>query len=186
MGRGMRIASGKEYCLYLDHARNVERWFSEISDIWAEGISELPKNTKKKSKPAKKKRNSLAIVCKCGYMPPPGTDICPMCGNKCRRTKETAASVKAGEMRSARELKKEWSADLSLAMRDLGAVAYSRYDQKPEETDTYPARFARAQYKNVFGYWPKADIPPRYVCGEPDPAVVNYLKGVWKRSWKKR
>ena len=31
LGRGMRISHGKDYCLYLDHAGNMEGWYEEVS-----------------------------------------------------------------------------------------------------------------------------------------------------------
>ena len=56
LGRGMRISNGKDYCLYLDHAGNMEGWYEEVSDIWANGVAALP--AEKKEKPQRKEGQS--------------------------------------------------------------------------------------------------------------------------------
>ena len=59
IGRGMRIAPGKEYCLLNDHAGdggNFHRHSHIILPFWAEGWSTLDDGKQKKSKKAEKEK----------------------------------------------------------------------------------------------------------------------------------
>ena len=123
MGRGMRIANGKDYCLYLDHARNVERWFEDICDIWENGVSELPDGKAKKKKNNRIHKPKEPLICKCGYMVSPGTapTNCPMCGEPFHfRKTSTVGEGTPAEMRLATRgrggrIKEEWANEPELA-----------------------------------------------------------------------
>ena len=195
MGRGMRIAPDKQYCLYLDHARNIERHFGDISDIWENGVSELPDTKAKKDKKAKTKPVKEPITCKCGYMIAPGTSatICPMCGatlisRKEKTTYHAPAVMRIATRRKGNVIKEEWADDDNLARRELGAIAYDaqlRHKNKGDKRGDdagYPLRYAKAQYKNIFNRWPTwKSLPTILECGPPDIAVFNYIKTFWPK-----
>ena len=95
MGRGMRTADGKKYCLYLDHAGNVAGWYGDIRAFWAAGVDELPGDD---ARPRKKRREGSEradVVCKCGFISPPQERECAACGLQRKRgterSKRTAA-----------------------------------------------------------------------------------------------
>ena len=50
MGRGMRIAEGKDFALYLDHAGNVAGWYDDVMEFWANGVDRLDTAEKRKPK----------------------------------------------------------------------------------------------------------------------------------------
>ncbi len=84
MGRGMRTAPGKEYCLYLDHAGNVAGWYGDIRAFWADGVDELPGE---EVRPRIRREGSerADVVCRCGFILPPVKRDCGACGRKRER-----------------------------------------------------------------------------------------------------
>lgn len=77
VGRGLRTAEGKDYCLLLDHSDNHTR-LGFVTDIIHDKLHD---GTKAVSLNAEK--INLPKKCpKCSYLKPPKTPVCPACGFK--------------------------------------------------------------------------------------------------------
>jgi superfamily II DNA or RNA helicase len=77
VGRGLRPASRKSYCLYLDHADNFRRHgFPEDAHDWT-----AMQNALKGQSPTRKIKDSKARTCPgCRALIPVGERACPHCG----------------------------------------------------------------------------------------------------------
>ena len=77
LGRGMRIAEGKDDCIVLDHAGNTLKhgFPTDITEFKLDDSSrpELKSDKREKGEP-------LPVPCpKCSYMKSPGVHVCPIC-----------------------------------------------------------------------------------------------------------
>ena len=80
MGRGMRSHPGKAFCLYLDHAGNVEGWYEEVVNFWASGVDSLDVEETGAQK-RKEGDERTAFECGgCGRAMPKAAKVCPACG----------------------------------------------------------------------------------------------------------
>ena len=93
MGRGMRTADGKKYCLYLDHAGNVAGWYGDIRAFWAAGVDELPGDDARPRKQRREGSERADVVCQCGFISPLQERECAACG--LRRKRGTERSKRA-------------------------------------------------------------------------------------------
>ena len=171
MGRGMRRADGKEYCLYLDHGGNMEGWYEAVTDVWQHGVSALPDESK--PKPIRKERGQHSpIACsECGYVPERPTPACLNCGAARKRITETI--IKPGQMR---EMDKAADGQFGgqshrWVWQQVCAIARER-----KGGDEYlMGRFAKAQFYDLVGSW-----PPRYwgieCASEIDPRVERLVE----------
>ena len=82
LGRGLRMAPGKEDCLVLDHSGNCARFFAECEEFFDVGLSELDDGkgrNKSRPKPPKEREPVKCPECK-GLHPP--MPACPCCGHE--------------------------------------------------------------------------------------------------------
>jgi superfamily II DNA or RNA helicase len=78
IGRGLRTAQGKDYCLVLDHSDTTLRLgfvtdisYDKLDDGKGKGVSE------------REKKIALPKACaKCAFLKPPRSPVCPSCGFK--------------------------------------------------------------------------------------------------------
>lgn len=170
MGRGMRRAPGKDFCLYLDHAGNCEGWLDEIYDFWADGISRLDTNDRKAAvrREGEKRRDTTCLDC--GFIRPPGAHVCPACG--AARKRRSPAQQSAGRMRSVTaQGSREWMQDRDWTWQQMCAVAL-----RWKDGDMVAAtKTARVQYKNLYGEWPDWNLDFKPTDGEPDSRVVRKM-----------
>lgn len=89
MGRGMRTAPGKEYCLYLDHAGNMAGWYEDVRAFWAAGVDELPGDDARPRKQRREGSERTDVVCGCGFISPPEERVCKSCGSERKRRART-------------------------------------------------------------------------------------------------
>jgi DNA repair protein RadD len=76
IGRGLRIADGKDHCLVLDHSDNHNR-LGFVTDIHYDELDDGRKVNKAKAKSTEK----LPKACpSCTFLKPPKTLECPQCG----------------------------------------------------------------------------------------------------------
>lgn len=86
MGRVMRAAPGKEFGLWLDHSGNVMRFYADVEDVFANGMSELDagkREEKARKEPTEKQREE--IRCQCGFLLHASHRTCPSCGAERKR-----------------------------------------------------------------------------------------------------
>ena len=154
MGRGMRISPEKTCCLYLDFSGNIAGWYEEISEIWANGVAELPKKDKKK--PIRKEgQQRFDSKCKqCGYTLPPGTKgVCPYCGAERPRRRSTVEHLPGRMEEVTRPGSREWQENKRWVWQQLSTLALER--KGGDEVSA--KRFALAQYKSLYDEWPSWD-----------------------------
>ena len=150
LGRGMRTAPGKEYCLYLDHAGNMAGWYDEVCEIWENGVDHLPEPAAKKQT-RKEGQQREDVVCKCGFVIPPGAANCPYCGSE-RKGKRPYAETVEGRMEAVdRPTKAEWAKDREWVWSQLSALALKR---KEGDADA-ASRTAAGYYKGIYGRFPR-------------------------------
>ena len=168
MGRVMRPHPGKEYALWLDHAGNLSRFWEDQVDVFENGVSEL-NDGKHDSKVRKEKTEAekAEFCCKsCGFMF--RGKVCPACGTE-RKSKSDVINI-SGTMEEF-GARKHWMDDRRLVWHEIVQIGKDR-----KRGDLLAAeRFAKAQFKNLYGDWPRwnfADAPAVI----PRPVVVNKVK----------
>ncbi len=149
MGRGMRTADGKEFALYLDHAGNVEGWYDDVMEFWANGVDRL--DTAEKRKPKRREGEDRPdVVCDCGYVLMPEMQSCPSCG-AARRKRRTRTEVVPGRMEEWAQAKPtEWMKDEPWVWSQVSRLAL-----EAKGGDTKAAqKSAAGYYKGLYGRWP--------------------------------
>ena len=202
LGRGMRTADGKEYCLVLDAAGNFLRMWEDIFEFWARGAPEtLDMGARPVVNMRERKRGE--IECReCGIVRPPGNKLCPNCGAQ-PRARELDVEAVAGTLtefdpsafeasdRDSQKTREEIDREaLETPWPHICAMAIRRlrlgfYKDKP---DPYQAAvsWARVQFKELKGKWaPRTwdDLSP----GEKTRANPAVVRAVNERidAWKK-
>ena len=175
IGRGMRAAPGKEFCLYLDHSGNLAGWYAQIAEIWENGVPELPRKDKKeKKKPRKEGEEREEVSChKCGYIIPPKTNPthCPSCGEQRQRKKRSDVRNVQGRMEEVIQRRSDiWHENRDWTWHQLCRLAW-RW-RKPDFSSAQ--QFALRLYRNIYGEWPsgrfKVDPSP------PDNRVAKFVR----------
>lgn len=201
LGRVMRVHPGKEYGLWLDHAGNLMRFYADTEEIFEDGLKDFKgtslDSSVRKEPEEKERKDVLCHICKCVLSPK--QDTCPACGAARKRMKDIhAVAGELVEITSA-TAKKGWLADKEDAWRQIVGEALRRkareywadFNFTPDSTfgDYYNGkansvtsieyeaaeRFAKAQYKSIFGTWPKRamrNVVPKFPSGE----CQNYIK----------
>ena len=172
LGRGMRIAKGKEpFCLLLDHALNYVRFADRIEQFWAAGLSNLDDGTLEKQREPSETEDKERICPDCKAVAPKNAEACPVCG--CVIVKRSRTAVTPGRLV---ELQRGAASDAAskLGVADLWphccAFAISKYpDDGKRQT-----KMARVFYKSITGQWPAWGR--RMVrSAECDPAVAQAI-----------
>ena len=108
LGRGMRIAPGKEFALYLDHAQNMAGWYEDVCDIWENGVDHFPEKNNDKQTRREGEQQADVICSGCKFVLPKGAAVCPYCGTE-RRRRQTKAQKVSGRMEEVtRPGSREW------------------------------------------------------------------------------
>jgi superfamily II DNA or RNA helicase len=161
IGRGLRIASGKDSCLVLDHSDTHGR-LGFVTDIHHDELDDGKPRGKSKAKeqPLPKPCPSCAFLkpakvhtCpNCGFAPKPVVDYRPRDGELVeigQKRKEVAAAEVA--------IKKGWHAMLAGYANELG----------------YARGWISHKYKEKFGHWPPyGHVEP----AEPSPEVRSWIR----------
>ena len=175
LGRGMRPAPGKSFCLVLDHARNYLRHYDDIQEFFQNGVEELDDGTMKKERKKPDPKPSEEHKCVgCGMVLPPRAEFCPFCGRE-RPKPPPKSVVTPGKMEEIRPL--------TDVLGDLWPhVCYLAAKRHPSDHER-AQRFAYVQYRSLTGQnvWGR-----RMVFGnECDPRVEKQVdKNI--RDWLKK
>lgn len=178
LGRVMRRAPGKEFGLWLDHCGNVLRFKEDTDDIFANGLSSLDSSEKDavaRKEPSEKEKKQMS--CSCGYVFPHFMPVCPACGNE--RKKPSEVEVVDGTMEEVEVKTPSFMRDRKAVWRQL--VEFSLQRKKGDISAAQ--RFAKAQYKQLYGQWPKNDsmsesqpIGPE-LAGRVQHNLIKFFKG---------
>ena len=172
LGRGMRITpdGSKDFCIYLDHAGNIEGWWDEIQNFWQNSVKVLQAG-KDKNRPKRKEGGERAdVVClRCGLIVTPGTKVCPGCGEtrpapNRRRSRTVTVPGYMQEMKGDMA----WASDRSWVWREICTVV-GRMTQDPAKRMS----MAKSHYKTLTGVWPPWNAPYAPRTGWPDRRVKD-------------
>lgn len=182
VGRVMRPYYGKEYALLLDHSNNYIRFRDDMEAFYECGIQTLDDSdldSRVRKEPEEKTHQS---VCACGYVLSPKAEECPSCGME-RPKRKNGVEHKPGELvevgkGNGKQLKL-WMQDKSQVQRELWGLALDR--KKGDQTAA--ERFAKAQYKSIYGEWPNRPFADPLDCSID---VANAVKHNLIRYFKGR
>ena len=168
-GRGMRIADGKLYCIFIDHGNALEEhglldWEIEWS---------LDGRERAWPKPSREKTDKLVKCCAC-HKVFEGSNTCPDGGTKVRSYGKKILTVEA-ELEEIDEKKKSVSVTDKRVYLGMLKTYVSNKGWNPKAVN--------AKYRGKFGVWPHSSI--RDVAPiEPDMAFLNMMKSDMIRYFK--
>jgi DNA repair protein RadD len=172
IGRGLRLAEGKEDCLILDHSDTHLR-LGFVTDIHHEVLDD----GRPRARPKASDRIRLPKECpQCAFLKPPRTRLCPACGFKA----EAIANIEAadGELVEITARRKRSDApskdEKSAFYAQLMGYAQSR---------GYASGWAAHKFREKFNVWPDGykNVPAM----EPTPKVLSWIKSrqiAWAKS----
>ena len=172
IGRGMRTAPDKEFCLVLDHAGNFHGFFNETADFFENGVDSLSKKLQKKSATRREGDERPDVACKqCGFVFE--GKVCPSCGAQRRQQRQTVRSLD-GRL----DLLDLRSNGATLARGDRRAVWQSLCEVAAGMTMTEERgrKLALAQYRELFGGWPPHGWPYAPQGDDPLPGTEALVK----------
>lgn len=169
------------------HSGNALRFKEDTDRIFAEGFSGLDDGeleSKQRKEPTEKEKEVLKCGA-CGFVLPASAKACPACGKE--RSRRSLVETVAGEMVALGHNGKP----LPDAFKDRDAVwrqiiGYST-QRKPDPDAA--RRFALAQFKNIYGAFPKgewnpafADVPTLAVANRIRSNLIRYAKSKYRRA----
>jgi len=183
MGRVMRPHPGKEYAVWLDHAGNLYRFWNDQVEVFAHGVQELEDgklDAKVRKEPTEKEKAEIKCTA-CGYMF--RGRVCPSCGSE-RRSMSNVFAVQGQMVEFGGTKSSDWMSDKRLVWWEIVQISKDR-----KRGDLAAAeRFAKAQYKNLTGDWPKWKfheaifVEPRMVTqNKIKQQVIKYAKSRFAR-----
>jgi superfamily II DNA or RNA helicase len=171
IGRGLRTAEGKDYCLILDHSDTHDR-LGFVTDIIHD---ELDDGKHRKAPPVVPKERLPKECSKCHCLKPAGVLACPNCGFKPQR--QPQVTVHAGELRELRGRGIEIPPGMVRMQKKLipetaffAELLY--YAQLHGKKDGWAAH----KFKEATGHWPSRDKP------EPITATAEVLSWIKSRN----
>ena len=182
LGRAMRTAPEKTEALWLCHSGNLLRFYRDTTELFENGVSGLDdqeRDRKARAEPTEKEKQKWA--CSCGFLMTAGMVRCPSCGKE--RQKLSLVENVDGEMVALDHKKPE----VPSYLKDRDAVwrqlCHHALERKHGDFDA-AEKFAKAQYRNLFGAWPRFAM--RNI--EPEPAHPMLVRKVQSQiiAWAKR
>ena len=183
MGRVMRPHQGKDFAVWLDHAGNLTRFWEDQVDVFAHGVQELEDgklDAKVRKEPTEKEKAEIKCTA-CGYMF--RGRVCPSCGSE-RRAMSNVFAVQGQMVEFGGTKSSDWMSDKRLVWWEIVQISKDR-----KRGDIAAAeRFAKAQYKNLTGEWPRWKfheaifVEPRMVTqNKIKQQVIKYAKSKFGR-----
>ncbi len=172
IGRGLRLANGKQDCLILDHSDTHLR-LGFVTDIRHERLDDGLTRTKPKASD----RIRLPKECpQCAFLKPPRMCICPACGFKTKAISTIEAAD--GELIEVTGRKESGDA----ASKDDMAAFYAQL-RGYAQTRGYSSGWAAHKFREKFDVWPNGckDVP----ATEPTSTVLSWIKSrqiAWAKS----
>jgi superfamily II DNA or RNA helicase len=170
VGRGLRVAEGKEDCLILDHSDNTLR-LGFVTDIHHDTLDDGRARAN-----GKVSRVRLPKECpKCAFLKPPHAAVCPACGFKAKAVSRVSATD--GELIEVMGRKKRGAAtpeEKAAFFAQLKGYAQQR---------GYAPGWAAHKFREKFDAWPSdcRDVPAH----EPTPRVMSWIRSrniAWAKS----
>jgi DNA repair protein RadD len=172
IGRGLRLAEGKEDCLIFDHSDTHLR-LGFVTDIHHEVLDD----GRARAKPKSSERIRLPKECpQCAFLKPPRMRECPACGFKAEAVSNI--EVADGELIEVTG-RKTRNCPVSQDEKTAFYAQLKGYAQ----TRGYASGWAAHQFREKFDVWPNGykDVPAM----EPTPRVLSWIKSrhiAWAKS----
>lgn len=177
IGRVMRSSPGKEYALWLDHSGNFLRFWSDTEEVFANGIPRLDdRELDAKVRPEPDEDDKAKLACGACHYVMGGRPTCPMCGWERPKRANTVLEID-GELHEL-NMKKSKASALDVLLQDRESAQRMIWghalDRKGGDI-TAAEKFALAQWRNIYGTWPKRafrNVEPM----DPHPAIVRKIQ----------
>lgn len=172
IGRGLRTAKGKDYCLIFDHSGTfTDKGYIEDVDDQFIGLDDGEKKDASVSEQEKEVKEKKPKACpKCKFIKDAGVHECPKCGFAPRHGEDV-------EVDESRQLKKLSKSKKKTVTKEEKQAFYSELlgYRKQRELDgkKYSDGWVAHKYRAKFGVWPKS-MNSR--MSEPSPATLNWIK----------
>jgi DNA repair protein RadD len=169
IGRGLRLADGKDHCLILDHSDNHNR-LGFVTDIHYDKLDDGKKREAAKRKGSEK----LPKLCPfCKFLKPPKAHECPSCGFK----PEPKCAVVNGEG----ELVEWQNRKTQIGPSENEKIAFYRElrgyaDERAAAGRPYKSQWPAANFKERYGHYPPFFWNDNYGPTEPGRATRNWVK----------
>ena len=193
IGRGLRIANGKDDCLILDHSDNHAR-LGFVTDI-----DELYLGLHVGRTPLHDNRTAgirLPKECpECSYLKPPKMAKCPACGFVAKVI--SRIEPEAGELRELKPKPKKPLSDGQLMTHNEKALFFAELKGYAFQHG-YKEGWAANKYRERIGKWPANDMKDVLMLA-PRPSTANWIKSeqirwaktkarenrVWTEQWRR-
>jgi DNA repair protein RadD len=173
IGRGLRTAPGKDFCLILDHSPTHSK-LGYVTDV-DEQNQELDGGVKKPSQTKPKKERVPTECPKCHYLRPIHSRACPNCGFIPVEKKESEIENAEGELAEFGGKKEKFSKEQKAAFYGELLTYCDRKGYKPG--------WAAAKFKDKFGTWPNAYRAAEW--REPTAETLSWIRSR-NIAWAKR
>lgn len=185
IGRGLRVADGKDYCLIFDHSDTHLR-LGMVTDINHESLS-VAKQGEGGGDPDRKTKVDLPIDCPtCTYLIPARVRECPNCGFM--RKRFSTVQAEEGELMEIGAIRKSAlknNREMSWDEKAQFMAELKGYARENNFKEGWPAQ----KYKSRTGVWPN-DPRVRYVNAKTcTPAVRSWIRSQnirWAKGNQKR
>lgn len=177
IGRGLRRADGKEYCLIFDHSDTHER-LGMASDIHYDDLDDGTKASSERKKKVAEDLDKPKECKKCQYIKPPKIHICPQCGFAPQR--QSDIEPEAGELKQfspATRNKKDKKENKQEFYSMLLGYAYEK---------GYSQGWAANQFRDYYGVWPNKYVKAALEADEVVRAWIRHKNIKWAKSKEKR
>jgi superfamily II DNA or RNA helicase len=172
IGRGLRLAEGKEDCLILDHSDTHLR-LGFVTDIHHDALDD----GRARARPRASDRIRLPKECpQCAFLKPPRMRVCPACGFRAEAVTDIEATD--GELIEVTGRKRRSNA----APNDERAAFYAQL-RGYAQTRGYASGWVAHKFREKFDDWPNGyqDLPAM----DPTPKVLSWIKSrqiAWAKS----
>lgn len=172
IGRGLRIAEGKQDCLILDHSDTHLR-LGFVTDIHHDT---LDTGAHKQSKTQEREKPLPKDCPSCGFVKAPGVSLCPHCGFKPQRQSQVEAKEgELAELDKARKRNRQFTpAEKAQFYGELLHYAMTTGKKRG---------WADHKYREKFSVWPNAHKDAAPV--ETSPETLSWIKSR-NIAWSKR
>jgi DNA repair protein RadD len=170
VGRGLRMAEGKDDCLILDHSDNTLR-LGFVTDIHHATLDDGRARASGKGSGVR-----LPKACpKCAYLNPPHTPVCAACGFKAEAVSRVSAAD--GELIEITGRRKR-----GVATPEEKAAFFAQLKGYAQQRGYSPG-WAAHKFREKFDAWPSEcrNVPAH----EPTPQVMSWIKSrniAWAKS----
>ena len=165
IGRGMRTAPGKDYCLLIDHTMNFYRFFGKTMHFWEHGCDELDVTNRNPKIEQAPKEHQPSMCKACGFLMPVGMspDNCPACGIS--RRKMATPTVVSSQLVELNQQASLASLGMQMLTGKSRKTVSERQAERPKNADPWKDICSLANDKKK---------------GESEKAKYNWALGAYK------